>query len=80
MRNHLAHWAEIGDSWEAISGFLDHIAQKYDLHLDFDRAKRGTPLEVRKLIDEYLDVNRPLLDKARRDVLDSIRELAGQHG
>lgn len=82
MSQQLRHWAEIGDQWEAINGFLSHVATEYGLQLDFAAANPNTPLELKVLIDEYLGVNRKLLDQERRALLASLQEMRedNRHG
>jgi len=82
MSQHLKHWAEVADQWQAIDGFLDHVATEYGLQLDFERANRGTPLELKVLIDTYLQVDRKRLDEERRVLLASLQDMreANRHG
>lgn len=65
---HLKHWDEVRYRHIAVTEFIAWLEAEYSLSFDFERAKSGTPLEIKRLVDEFFEVDRGQLE-AERDAL-----------
>lgn len=65
----LFKWGEVHETFESILSFLAFLEEEHGVELNFEYAKLGTPLEVKKLVAKFLDVDFQVLDEARRELL-----------
>ncbi|MEX0716611.1 MAG: hypothetical protein WD066_08490 [Planctomycetaceae bacterium] len=70
MTPSLDHWREVAPLHRAIGEFLEHVEETHGLRFDFWNARPGTPLEVSRLIDEFLEVDREAIERERRALLE----------
>lgn len=75
-RSHLNHWEEVSDKHTAALEFIDWLQSEYGVSLDFDCARKGTPLDLRRLADEHFEVDRVGLERERRELLKQARRLS----
>ena len=68
----LSHWDAVCHGHEAVTSFLEWLYDRYWIELDYEHSKPGTPLDLRKLIDEFFEVDRRALEEDRRALLDAI--------
>ena len=68
----LEHWQEVQESHDCIMEFIGFLEEKYSLCLDFEYAEKGTPLDIRSLVNEFLGVDGTELERERRKLLDSL--------
>ena len=67
----LTKWSEVASEHAAVQAFLEWAFNEHGLDFDFERAKAGTPLDIRRLIDQFFEIDRTQLDRERRELLKS---------
>lgn len=68
---HMQHWAMVQKAWNGASDFISWMFTTYGIDLDWDHANPGTPLELRRLLNEFFEVDEVALDNERRDMLEA---------
>ena len=77
MGKHLMHWEEVGDKNVACLEFLQWLEDEYRIRLDFDYCDPDNPAPIshQALVDEFFEVDRKGIEKERRELLRSMREI-----
>ncbi len=76
-------WDDVHHQYKSILEFIDWLQEKYDIRLDFDYCsnENPAPLEITKLVDEFLEVDQRLLEVGRRQLLQTAcgQKAEGEH-
>ena len=71
-RDALDHWAGVHREYSRVEEFIDWLHATHGVQLDWDYAKKGTPLSLTILLDQFFEVDRKRLEQQRRALLASI--------
>lgn len=69
----IQHWSRISGHHADVLGFIEYL-ERFGIKLDFDYAKKGTPIDLTKLVDMYFEVDRAQLEKERRELLEKQKD------
>lgn len=69
-REMIDHWGAVAEKHAAVMECLAWLQEKYDIRLDWDFAPEGTPLDLNLLVDQFFEVDRGLLERERRELLE----------
>lgn len=75
-RSMVDHFASVADRYEATESFLDWMTTEYGIRLDYDFCDKDkpAPLDVKKLLDEFFNIDRRQLEAERRQLLRGVNE------
>ena len=69
MGNQMLNWRIVQEKHTSTYNFLKWASEKYGLNFDYEHAKAGVPVDLIKLVDEFYDVDRTLLEAERAAVI-----------
>jgi hypothetical protein len=80
-RKMVSHWSHVSGMYMRTAAFLAWIEREYDIRLDYSQCtpERRALLDCNKLLDEFFQVDRKLLEQGRREWLELLRSDAQIH-